>query len=38
MDPKTDKDWAGAVACCGVDNRGVALWGDKVIRTPSTAG
>ena len=26
MDPKTDHDWAGAVACCGVDNRGVALW------------
>ena len=23
MDPKTDHDWAGAVACCGVDNRGV---------------
>jgi alcohol dehydrogenase (cytochrome c) len=31
MDPKTDHDWAGAVACCGVDNRGVALWGDMVI-------
>lgn len=31
MDPKTDHDWAGAIACCGVDNRGVALWGDKVI-------
>jgi alcohol dehydrogenase (cytochrome c) len=31
MDPKTDHDWAGAVACCGVDNRGVALWGDLVI-------
>ena len=31
MDPKTDRDWAGAVACCGVDNRGVALWGDLVI-------
>ena len=31
MDPKTDRDWAGAVACCGVDNRGVALWGDKVV-------
>ncbi len=31
MDPGTDKDWAGAVACCGVDNRGVALWKDKVI-------
>jgi alcohol dehydrogenase (cytochrome c) len=31
MDPKTDKDWAGAVACCGINNRGVALWRDKVV-------
>jgi alcohol dehydrogenase (cytochrome c) len=31
MDPKTDHDWAGAVACCGVDNRGVALWHNQVI-------
>jgi len=31
MNPKTDHDWAGAVACCGVDNRGVALSGDLVI-------
>ncbi len=31
MDPKTDHDWAGTVACCGVDNRGVALWHDQVI-------
>jgi alcohol dehydrogenase (cytochrome c) len=31
MDPKTDKEWAGAVACCGIDNRGAALWGDDVI-------
>jgi alcohol dehydrogenase (cytochrome c) len=31
MDPKTDHDWAGAIACCGVDNRGVALAGDLVI-------
>ncbi|WGR91604.1 PQQ-binding-like beta-propeller repeat protein [Bradyrhizobium sp. ISRA435] len=31
MDPKTDHDWAGAVACCGVDNRGVALWSNLVI-------
>ena len=31
MDPKTDHDWAGAVACCGVDNRGVALWKNFVI-------
>src|SRR5215475_8864293 len=31
MDPKTDKAWAGDVACCGVNNRGVALWKDRVI-------
>ena len=31
MDPKTDHDWAGAVACCGVDNRGVALWNGMVV-------
>ena len=31
MDPKTDHDWAGAIACCGVDNRGVALSGDLVL-------
>ena len=31
MDPKTDHDWAGAVACCGVDNRGVALAGNLVL-------
>ncbi len=31
MNPKTDHDWAGAVACCGVDNRGAALWDDLVI-------
>jgi alcohol dehydrogenase (cytochrome c) len=31
MDPKTDHDWAGAVACCGVDNRGVALSGNLVL-------
>jgi alcohol dehydrogenase (cytochrome c) len=31
MDPKTDKAWAGDVSCCGVNNRGVALWKDKVI-------
>ena len=29
MDPKTDHDWAGAIACCGVDNRGVALWNNR---------
>ena len=31
MDPKTDHDWAGAVACCGVDNRGVALYKNLVV-------
>jgi len=31
MDPETDRAWAGDVACCGVNNRGVALWKDKVI-------
>ncbi|MEM5535251.1 PQQ-dependent dehydrogenase, methanol/ethanol family [Neptuniibacter pectenicola] len=31
MDPETDKDWGGAVACCGVNNRGVALWKDKIV-------
>jgi alcohol dehydrogenase (cytochrome c) len=31
MDPKTDRDWAGAVACCGVDNRGVAFWGNQIV-------
>jgi alcohol dehydrogenase (cytochrome c) len=31
MDPTTDHDWAGAVACCGVDNRGVALSGNLVL-------
>ncbi|MSP21166.1 MAG: PQQ-dependent dehydrogenase, methanol/ethanol family [Alphaproteobacteria bacterium] len=31
MDPQIDKVWAGDVACCGVDNRGVGLWKDSVI-------
>ena len=31
MDPGTDRAWAGDVACCGVNNRGVALWKDRVI-------
>ena len=31
MDPKTDRDWAGAIACCGVNNRGVALWNNMVV-------
>jgi len=30
-DPEVDRDWAGNVTCCGVNNRGVALWQDKVI-------
>ncbi|MBV9968985.1 MAG: PQQ-binding-like beta-propeller repeat protein, partial [Xanthobacteraceae bacterium] len=31
MDPGTDRAWAGDVACCGVNNRGVGLWKDKII-------
>ncbi len=31
FDPATDRAWAGDVACCGVNNRGAALWKDKVI-------
>ncbi len=31
FDPQIDKVWAGDVACCGVNNRGVALWRDLVI-------
>src|SRR6201987_881339 len=31
MAPGTDRAWAVDVACCGVNNRGVALWKDKVI-------
>src|SRR4030088_991105 len=30
-EPKTDHDWAGAVACCGVDNRGSAIWANLII-------
>ena len=33
MDPATDKAFAADVACCGVNNRGVALWQDQVIST-----
>ncbi len=31
MNPETDHDFPGAVTCCGIDNRGVALWNDKVV-------
>jgi hypothetical protein len=31
FDPQTNRAWAGDVACCGVNNRGIALWKDKVI-------
>ena len=31
FDPEIDRGWAGDVACCGINNRGVALWKDKVI-------
>lgn len=30
-DPVVDKDWAANVACCAVNNRGVAPWQDSVI-------
>lgn len=29
--PDVDHDWAGNVTCCGVNNRGVALWGNTVV-------
>src|SRR6267378_2375259 len=31
FDPGVDRVWAGDVACCGINNRGVARWKDKVI-------
>ncbi len=31
MEPEVDKDWAGATTCCGINNRGIALWKDKVV-------
>jgi alcohol dehydrogenase (cytochrome c) len=31
FDPGIDRAWAGDVACCGVNNRGIALWKDKII-------
>ena len=31
FDPEMDKDWVGAVACCSISNRGVALWQDSLI-------
>ena len=31
MDPGIDRAWAADVACCGVNNRGVALWKDRVV-------
>lgn len=33
MDPEVDKAWAGDVACCGINNRGIGLWKDQVIST-----
>ena len=29
--PTADRAWAGDVACCGLNHRGVALWKDEVI-------
>ena len=31
MDPATDKDWAGEIACCGIDNKGVAIADKKIL-------
>src|SRR5579871_5037401 len=31
FNPEIDRAWAGEVACCGVNNRGVALWKDKIV-------
>ena len=31
MNPDTDHDFPGAVTCCGINNRGVALIDDKVV-------
>ncbi len=31
MDPDTDQDYAGNISCCGINNRGVVLYKDKVI-------
>lgn len=31
MNPKTEHDYSGAITCCGIDNRGVGLWKDKVV-------
>lgn len=30
-DPEADPNWAPSVTCCGINNRGVALHGDKVL-------
>ena len=31
MNPETDRDYAGAITCCGIDNRGAAFCNDKII-------
>ncbi len=31
FDPAVDKDWAGNVTCCAINNRGVGLYQDGVI-------
>ena len=31
MNPDTDHDFPGAITCCGINNRGVGLWNDKVV-------
>ena len=32
-DPEADRDWAPSVTCCGINNRGAALHGEKVLGT-----
>ena len=31
MDPDPDHDYAGNITCCGINNRGAVLYGDKVV-------
>lgn len=31
VDPQVDKEWAAGVTCCDIDNRGAALWKNKVV-------
>ena len=31
FDPAIDRAWAGDVACCGINNRGMGMWGKYII-------